>query len=106
MEKSELIKALRSEMEARFDHNSFRGDFDGRISAKMECDFDLPEGWGANVTISAHGYEHTDRGDNLTPPCTSGTYWVDAVLATFYDPDGAKAFELRYEKELTIKIEY
>lgn len=106
MEKPELIKALRTEMEAFFDHNTFKGDYDGHISARMDCEFDLPGGWGANVTVVAKGYEHTDRGDNLTPPCTSGTYWIDAELATFYDPDGAKAFELRYEKELNLKIEY
>ena len=59
-----------------------------------------------NVTVKANGYEHTDKGDHLNPPTTSGSYWVDAELATFYDADGAKVFELRYEKELTIKIEY
>lgn len=106
MEKQQAIQALRKEMEAFFDHNTFKGDYDGRISARMECDFDLPEGWGANVTVKANGYEHTDGGDHLNPPTTSGSYWVDAELATFYDADGAKVFELRYEKELTIKIEY
>lgn len=106
MDKQSAIKALRDEMEAFFDHNTFKGDIDGRISARMECEFDLPEGWGANVTVNANGYEHTDRGDNLNPPTTSGFYWVDAELATIYDKDGAQVCELRYEKELTLKITY
>jgi len=106
MDKAQIIKALRDEMEAFFDHNTFKGDYDGRISAKMECEFDLPEGWGANVTVVANGYEHTDKGDHDTPPCTSGTYWVDAQVADIYDKDGNLAFELRYEKELTLKITY
>ena len=106
MTKEQAITALRAEMEAFFDHNTFKGDYDGRISARMECDFDLPEGWGANVTVKANGYEHTDRGDRVTPPSTSGSYWVDAEIASLYDADGALVCELRYEKQLTIKIEY
>lgn len=106
MDKQSAIKALRDEMEAFFDHNTFKGDIDGRISARMECEFDLPEGWGANVTVKANGYEHTDRGDYNTPPSTSGTYWVEAEIATIYDKDGAMVCELRYEKELTLKITY
>ena len=51
MEKQQAIQALRKEMEAFFDHNTFKGDYDGRISARMECDL-LPQaaliGWTQN----------------------------------------------------------
>ena len=106
MDKQSAVKALRVEMEAFFDRNTFKGDYDGIISAKMECDFDLPEGWSATVHVSARGYEHKDKGDYLNPPSTSCVYWVDAELVTLYDSDGAFVCELRHEKELTLKIEY
>ena len=93
-------------MEAFFDHNTFKGDCDGTIRSRMNCEFSLPDGWSANVTVNVNGYEHRDRGDHDIPPSTSGTYWVDTELATFYNADGEKAIELRYEKELTIKITY
>ena len=106
MEKAELIKALRSEMEDFFGSHTFRGDYDGRIATKMQCEFNLPEGYTATVQTAINGYEHTDRGDHDIPPTSSGVYWVDAQLATFYNADGEQAFEERYNKNLIIQIKF